>query len=313
MEYKQSNLLVRDLLLVIGDTDLRTRKQNAYLTETWFHKLLFDLKKRVENPEVKQALQFYWYKHGPFSETVKRELGNLVDEKQFSKIRNEHGFVMYHFEGTPKMSKEECFNEARVVLDQIMRETDLFNLKAKMKQIYADAPYEFMGQYKFDYLERITEFKEFIDIGEDNQEFLQNYKGTVIESLYNCEACLPTDETFSEFNQIFANMVGDLTNFLSQDTPIDLFLLGESIKVSKEAWECFTKGIRIEWHDPLYEEKISFWKRDFSDCIKGFNKTVALLSEELLKKYSDTSLGDIEPKTGANTIMKAIVLGYTNE
>jgi len=305
--------LIRSLLLAIGEQDLKIRKEKASLGETWFHKLLFDLKRKVDNKEVKDALQFYWYKHGPYSETIRQELVSLCDEQIFSKNTTENGFVLYRLEETPSFTNQESFLESRVVLDQIISETDLFRLKTKVKEIYDDAPYKFMKTYKHDYLERIREFKYFIETGEENERFLNNYKEKLIERLYNCESLLPFDKTFSEFNQIFANMTGEIITFMSMDDKKDLFLLDESLRVSEEAWDCFAKGVRIEHHDLLYDKKVLFWKNDFSVLIKRFTKTVALLNEELLEKYAKISLKEIEPKTDTNTIMKAIVLGYTNE
>lgn len=305
--------LVRNLLLAIGEQDLRIRKEKAYLGETWFHKLLFDLKRKVDNKEIKDALQFYWYKHGPYSETIREELKSLCDEQVFSKTTSENGFIFYRLEIPPSFTAKESFLDARVVLDQIISETDLFRLKSKVKEIYNDAPYKFMKIYKHDYLERIREFKYFIETEEDNENFLNNYREKLIETLYECESLLPFDKIFSEFNQIFANMTGEIIMVMSMDDKKDLFLLDESLRVSEEAWDCFTKGVRIENHDPMYDKKVLSWKTDFLASVKRFTKIVALLNEELLEKYGTVSLKETEPKTDTNTIMKAIVLGYTNE
>ncbi|MFH1391209.1 MAG: hypothetical protein ABIH20_02755 [Candidatus Diapherotrites archaeon] len=305
--------IVRNLLLAIGEQDLKIRKEKASLTETWFHKLLFDLKQKVDNKEIRDALQFYWYKHGPFSETVKQELVSLYNENIFSQTVSENGFVFYRLEKRISLPNEGHFSVAKKVLNQIIIETDLFKLNNKVKEIYDNAPYKFMKNYKHDYLERIREFKYFIETGEENEKFLENYKEKLTDSLYGCESLLPFDKTFSEFNQVFANMVGEITTFMSMNNGKDLFLLDESLRVSEEAWECFAKGLRLEHHDSFYDKKVPFWKKDFSDSVKRFTKTVALLNEELLEKYSEISLKEIEPQTDTNTIMKAIVLGYTNE
>jgi len=305
--------LVRNLLIAIGEQDLKIRKEKAALSITWFQKILFDLKQKIDNKEIRDSLPFYWYKHGPFSEVIQQELTTLYEEEVFSQITTENGVVLYRLKKTPKVINEKSFLVAHTVLTQIISETDLFRLHDKLKEIYVNAPYEFMPNYKMDYLERIREYRELVDLEKDNQKFLKEYKERLVACLYECESLLPLDETFSEFNQIFANMVGEITTFMSLNKDDDLFLLDECLKVSLEAWDCFAKGVRLEHHDSYYDDKVPAWKKDFSDSVKRFTKTVALLNEELLEKYSELSLKEIEPQTDANTIMKAIVLGYTNE
>ncbi len=305
--------LIRNLLLAIGEIDLHKRKEKALLTETWFHKILFDLKKRVESQKIQDSLQFYWYKHGPYCEPIREELIKLVGAKIFSKIENDNGLIFYQLDKKPQFIKNKYFSDSKIVLEEIISETDLFRLRSKVKEIYAGAPYVFMPNYKIDYLEIIREYRELIEIEKDNKKFLDGYKERVVKSLYECESLLPFDDTFSEFNQVFANMVGEITTCLSLNKDTDLFLLDECYKVSVEAWDCFAKGVRLEHHDQFYDDKVQYWENDFSDSVKRFTKTVALFNEELLEKYSGLSLKEIEPQTDANTIMKAIVLGYTHE
>lgn len=313
MPTQKSTDIIRNLLIIISEIDEQNRREKAFLSETWFHKLLFNLQRRIDNIEVKTALQFYWYIHGPYSEDVRRELQALEREGIFEVNPTLNGNA-YRLNTKPKIAESKSLAQAGRVMLQIYKENNLYDLKSTLKTIYIGAPYEFMSHYKFNYLESLKDLKSFIESNEE-KKFIDQYKSKVIDYLYDAETLLPTSKLFETYNQVFSNMVGEITSVLSllSNYNEEIYSVESAIKLSEEAWECFAKGIRIEEHDSAYDSRIEVWEKTFQDSLKGYASNLALFSQQQLKRLDGKNLRLKEELPPSIGIMRAIVLGYLNE
>ncbi len=311
MQGEETAQTVRGLLIAIAEIDELKRGGKAFLSETWFHKLLYDLKRRVDDREIKGALQFYWYIHGPFSEDVRYELQTLVEEKVFESNSTFSGNA-YRLKVKPKRAESKGLVVAGKVLKQIYAEINPYNLKSLMKTIYLEAPYKFMPQYKFSYLDGLKDLKMFIE-QDESKKFIEEYKAKVIDNLYEAEILLPSHKLYATYNQVFGNMVGEITALLALSDQHGIYAIESAIKLSEEAWECFAKGVRIENHDPAYAHRKEAWGKNFEDSLSGFANMLALFSQQQLKNMSGYTTKTTQEPPHSIGVMRAIVLGYLNE
>ncbi|VVB98830.1 Uncharacterised protein [uncultured archaeon] len=311
MPDEQTTQMVRDLLITIAEIDEFKRGDKAFLSETWFHKLLYDLKRRIDDQEIKNVLQFYWYIHGPFSEDIRCELQGLAQDKIFESVSTLSG-NSYRLKIKPKKTEMKSIAIAGKVLEQIYAENNPYNLRSLMKTIYLEAPYKFMPQYKFNYLDSLKELKMFIE-QDETQTFIENYNAKVIDNLYEAESLLPSNRLYGTYNQVFGNMVGEITALLTLSAQHDIYAIESAIKLSEEAWECFAKGVRIEKHDPVYTHRKEAWSKNFEDSLSGFANMLALFSQQQLKNLGGYSTKPTQEPPPSIGVMRAIVLGYLNE
>jgi uncharacterized phage-associated protein len=302
----------RELLLLVAQLNCETNGSRAMISETAFQKILYDFREKVEDDKIKSDLHFYWYKHGPYSPEISNALGRLVVQKVLS-VSVVNGQKLYQLSHKLKETAIQNVASAKTILVQILEEIDIYHISNLVKKIYEKAPYPFMPIYKMEYLRALQEYLELLEHETDSNDlkFLKNYQKKIGDYLYESEYQLPDDELFTDFNTIFSNMVGEISQIFSQNKVIESTLLNEITKISESAWTCFAKGLRIAKHDSYYDENVSRWEEDFRESVDFYRANLVGFNQLLLQKEILSSSKVTEFSEG-NDVLEAIVKGYNN-
>lgn len=307
----QDNLL-RDLIILISEADIKNRKDKAKLCETQIHKLLWDLKQRIDNNAIKNALNFYWYRQGPYSPSISAILEKAKEEKIFSITKiNEHDF--YTLQGKPTYDKTNPeLSQAKKVITQILEDTDMYDLPKLVRKIYYHfAPFKFQPTYKFEFLDLLNEYVELVFDRTSNTEYKQNILQKLITALSKAEANLPNKKSFSKFNDLFSQFVGDIqviTDLYKDNEQEFIFTIKNE---ANHIWDVFAQGVRIEAHDAFYDNLVPQWQENFNEFLNGLEISLNAFSELVSRKSKEYVNKPIESLDSKSLeFLNAICKGY---
>ncbi len=273
-EFGTQRLIDTDLIssLIYNITKIGMKKAD-YIGKMDYHKILYLLRKKLDNNNrIKNSLQFYWYRYGPYSTLIEGSIKDLKREKILypSEKSKGEGFILAdeYDHDYNEIDFETALDEIVVILEDY----DLFADRDDIlkNKIYIYAPYKFQRFYKFDFLPKIKGLKEgsLLSIRGFGDEEL-------IKLLSLAEAKLPLDERFDEFNKVFSRFVTDSNLFFKK---IDNEFYEEGLEIygdiSEEIWKVFCKRLRTVKYDPYYEDKIDGW-------IEIYKKSLSALMEKI--------------------------------
>jgi hypothetical protein len=265
MDVKPEEIIVR--LLEIN------RKISGHpqdVTRTYLHKILYLLhcNKKLG---LQASLPFYWYKYGPFSDTVDSAIRSAVDGGKIEEIRPSSDLEAYRLKMTPRKTVPGPIEGS---LLSLLIKWNPYRTPDLIRHVYEEcAPWPFYPAYKLDFLDRIGDLAG--ETGEDRISTLEPFTGPLpdgrlkphLASLMRAEGALPKEPGMEHFNSLFLGFSGAsarlmtavLTGKLSVSEMRDVFRAGTDV------WDTFTSGARTlpRGRDREYEKCSGAWNEDF--------------------------------------------------
>lgn len=293
-------------------------KPDLKLPKTALHKILFRVKRDLSeyNP-VGEALPFYWYNYGPYSEVVESSIDALKSRGILREEETHTGKSLLML--NDHLSDTVNFEEVNTIIERIINKVNPYNLEAFVNQIYQDyAPYEFMLHYKVDFLSLL---EEYLKSHPASQSTLNKYIDEpdtpaidrLEDTLYECEAELVEEQLFDSFNDEFTDFVSgagkafDLIRDGEDYTPSIPDLIST---VAVEIWRTFAKGIRTleNGHDRYYEPKLEKWIQDYQTSFTSLSYTI----DRFNMNVSGNTLHNTPRETDERSkrIISSLVEGY---
>ena len=276
------------------------------------HKTIFKAKQESESDNIKNCAPFYWFNYGPYSELVEAVLHELLftGDLREAKVSEETSLLVIDVKGIEDhdiMFDEFLQNYAQDIkkFDSIVMDMNFFEIDKHIREIYHKyAPFPFMKIYPHEFLPKLKKLYSKIISGQTSlspwaeSEELENL-------LYECEANLPEDPIFENFNQSFSHYVTALSRAL--DDEIDAVIFSSAFELADEIWFTFAKGVRILAHDEFYNNRIPQWKYQFNIDCWNLAQKVKKFDEQVLKKCKFKSI-DLTEKQ--KKILSAMLTDY---
>lgn len=316
----QQDEKIRDMIIEIF---LEHEGSDNIFAEYHIHKILYQYKKNIEGefPRLSRDLPFYWYKHGAYSQPVRKCLNILSENKiltrsdSFGPYGNEGSLftlnrsrlpMPFHPDLKPR-AIDELYNVVRsfrLLKEKVFREGmhdnpgKLFN-----KIIYQKyAPYSFQTLYNMTYLELVN------NLSFSNKRLFKKQIVELKNTLCECEAELPLEETlFEKFNELFISYVTStnrLLRYYERDGGDFSYINSILMPVSNTVWDTFADGVRIldkgHEHESYYNDEIQAWNIKYErDLVKLFveldkykTNVLCVVGERGLTRIDDQSSRD---------------------
>jgi hypothetical protein len=282
------NSFIMDLILTIFIEMKYKFSHDVKLTKRQVQKILFALKMELIN-EIGDELPFYWYNHGPFSELVAGDLDGLVGK--FLSTEPKNGYNLYVMKSELTNTLVDDYIVDSIV--NIVKKANPFNFNPFISYIYNEfAPFDFMPNFKIEFLNAFTEYNKHISNGQTLLDvYLENpvTSKDLLEICYDCEAKLPFDPLFKDFNESFSRFLS-VFETIYENEPDNEVLFFKTYELADEIiWNTFSGGVRIlqEGHDDYYEDKLDNWKYDFQNSLSNMKIKIKDFSYNDFKFTSD--------------------------
>lgn len=236
--------------------------RNMGISKTLMIKLVFKIKQVLgKDHELYSHLPYYWYFYGPFSQPIHDSFIFFHDKYEY----NSFGQVilkdkcMNEFNNNVFISK---YPEIEPITNDLLKSSQRFYKNIK-KDIYKEyAPFDIMYPFKF----------KIFDIAHDSRSPEQFDNDEFIKNMFRCEAKLPCDSYYTEYNDVFSRFVTNL-DFINGENKFGPCwnLLRDPIK---DLWKTFAKGVRVEYKDDYYNYKQASWNRDYLGSLKELSITI---------------------------------------
>lgn len=273
----------------------KLKEKNMGVSRYGAQKTLYKLKKELgKDNSLYNSIPYYWYIHGPYSETLDSGLKAIINtpllEKHNSLYKLNDNYYYLLSENLEKYFKLifDFFPEVDEIFDDLIKNRNRFyNLD---KEVYLDyAPYPFMPPYKF----------EIYNVMNSNNGYDYSIMEDMMPIYFDCESKLPYDEFFSDYGDVYSNFVGILDRFFTKDIIGDYF---EHIKVnSVNIWCTFAQGLGYKYHDEFYEYKSQIWKMNFKKQTSGLEASLKNL-RKIPREHKNLNNGSKNYKFVSHTV-----------
>ena len=237
--------------------------RNMSISKTLILNLVFKIKKVLgNNHELYFQLPYYWYCQGPFSQPISDSFiffQDKFDIDSFGQVILKDEYLN-EFNDVDFISK---YPEIEPITKNLLRNCHKFYKNIK-RDIYKDyAPFDIMYTFKFNVFDIAHNLKSAEQF--DNDKFIKN--------MFSCEAKLPCDSFFVEYNNLFSKFITNLDYIYDEDNFCTYWnFLRNPIK---ELWKTFVKGVRVENKDDYYNYKLPSWNRDYLSNLKELSITIS--------------------------------------
>lgn len=287
-------LILKELTRKIFE-NFNENKKLTKIPKKTIQKVLYRLSGKLsETNPIKNAIPFYWFLAGPYSEKVD---SGIVSMKSEQVLLPDNGiYEMYMFNPDLIHSRfldhDASFQEAREIISKEVTHMRGFSNLQLVKDIYDDAPLLFYPTYKSRFL---VYFESFCNYYLEQNENLSNLfsENDILESLEKTKLSLPSDQLFKKFNVVYQDFVLIITNVLNYNKKNDsefLTVLQSLGDLANKVWNVFAYGARILEHDEFYEPKVSMWNEMFTEQTLQLEEAVrktSLFVTEILQISSD--------------------------
>jgi len=256
-------------LYLIGEL-LDELPEEGQLYHIDLHKILYLLEKEIDDSNsIADMLPFYWYRHGPVSQTVfdARDQAQKTGVANVDENEHEASVISPGPQEPPAPSVPDSdLSDAEATLTEIVEDYNFRESRDKLleEKIYTEAPYRFQSTFKFDVLPTV---RDFVRNDADNTDALMDY-------LYSAEGKVPLDDEFSEFGRVFSRYVSLAEVFISGYDGEDALLKAEFEELTKICWEMFCNRLRCQTADGEYSNSIESWEDDAEQSLRLFRQSL---------------------------------------
>ncbi len=247
--------------------------------KTAIHKILYKLYTVLpDDNKIRDQLPFYWYNYGPFSEVVAGELSALAESGILVEVTADSGNTMLQLSGPGEYPDTSDFEEASYHLENITKNVDLYNIKPFISEMYNNsAPVKLYPLFKLGFLDPLTKLA-------DKPIVTRREISSLERTLYKCEAFLPSDNIFDDFNESFSSFVTSTARIFDEiDDGEDTGYLTDMCSArTEQTWMAFTKGVRILHHHDYYNQKVPHWNILYERSLKTYIRDIEIYYEDVL-------------------------------
>lgn len=250
---------------------LSAKQRHPHVSKKKILKVLFQVKQQLpDENHVKDRLAYYWYKEGPYSETVDAGINHLVSAGKIKK-RSDHGMT-YELDSSkaliPLMKHDDDMDEAGRKISEIVER--FVNIGDAVRDIYKNAPYEWYTVYNYVFRNKFEGYCSSI-LG-DHASSLSNED---IQSALD-EAVLkyPPLPEFIEHRRIFMDFAKMLNAFLLSDERANTNALAILQQLFDEIWIVFAHGVRVEHHDNYYGDRVTDWQKMYEQKLDDLDADI---------------------------------------
>lgn len=242
----------------------KLKEKNMGISPYGIQKTLFKLKMELGKDNLlSESIPYYWYYHGPYSETVKSTVDSFTNSKNFlEKNKSQYKLNEETYNSMTKNPDKtfsfifDFYPEVKEVFVDLIHNKDRFyKLDQEVYQDYA--PYPFMYPYKFEIYNQLN-----------NNSTNNVIADKLISKYYECESKLPFDGFFNGYEEIYSNFVGIIDKLHTKDLFEENF--GSISSKSMDLWNIFAPGLGYKNHDDHYKYKKKFWAQKFRVEINKF-------------------------------------------
>lgn len=237
------------------------KENNEPISETQMQKLIFKIKMELgDDHELFDELPYYWYIHGPFSDVVRDSFNDI--KNNFCELQTYNKVILKKQQDNFKNCELiDNFSEIIKISNSIIHNQNIFpNI---IKHVYEEyAPYKVMLPFKFEIYQTAN-----------NNRFSQNFDvDKYVDTFYECESQLPSDNYFVNFSEIYSQLCINL-DLINENGTFDenwRFLR----RLIKELWITFAKGLRVKSKDMYYDDEVDVWNQKFEDNLRIVSQSV---------------------------------------
>jgi hypothetical protein len=213
------------------------------------HKAVYELR---EGGLVKpDAVPYYWYKHGPYSEVLDSAIKLLVAKGDLQTTAVEGGRTVTL---QPRLI-EPPSRDVEPILVGFSR----YNTNQRNRSIYLDhAPTDFQPAYRLDYLDALTDWSK---IG--HRSAIESGPGSLARAqraLQKAETVWPDDTPYEQVLPAFIDYVSIMSSYTG-DPELAAGHANTLLDDGKAMWNTFAQALRIAAHDPFYDDQLDAWER----------------------------------------------------
>jgi hypothetical protein len=325
----QQDEKIRDLIIEIF---LEHEGPGNIFAEYHIHKILYQYKKNVkgEFPQLSKDLPFYWYKHGAYSQPVRKWLTILSEDKILTRSDS---FGAYGNEGSlftinksrlsvpfhPNL-KQKAIDELygivrsfRSLKEKLCREESHDNPGKLFNKILYEkyAPFPFQTLYNMTYLELIN------NISFSNKRSFKRQIAEIKSSLCECEAVLPVEEPlFNEYNELFISYVTStnrLLRYYERDGDNYSHITSILIPMSNTVWDTFADGVRIldkgHEYESYYSDDIPAWKIKYERDLAKLGVDIDKYKTNVLDVVGEKGLTRVDDQS-SREFLSTVIGGY---
>lgn len=244
-----------------------------YVGKMDFQKIIYLLQKKMDE----EVCPFYWYKHGPYSETI----AHAVEELEQDEVISPHEKGGYATEDVVKKEMDKRTKETLyLIIDQYSFRRDRESFLEE--DIYPDAPFEFQRYFRN---ECYPEFKKF---RENHRSYSARTASKFFRDRLNrAEAFLPLDSRFDEFNEEFSRFAFNIrTYFESVDSDdFDTKDLDVIMEIAKKIWSAFVEFVRLETAENFPKERMRAWEQKAEEKLEFVKRFNDVLEKRAVDMY----------------------------
>ena len=271
--------------------NFKTKKSQHKLPKKTLQKILFKLNKSLpENDSVKNAIPFYWFLEGPYSEVIDQTICMMKDKQILLNADDRYELYKYNSDLQDRRfinHQEYDFEKIRKAIYDIVNNTSKFSNLLLVKEGYAESPILFYPSYKTDFL---SHFESYCDHYIRNTTSYSIFTEPVLLSeLKQSIFAIPPNPIFTDFKILFLKFVQTVEKtfeFKNKKDPRYTIVLESLKSLSREIWNTFAYGARILEHDEYYLDKIPDWENMFSDKIRILDSAITTVIQ-----ITETNLG----------------------
>lgn len=290
------------------------------ISKTAIHKILYRTKALASsNDAIADALPYYWYNFGPFSQIVEEAIALLKKSGVLMEVEGWRGRTRLQIRRLHPSSHSiiPIAEPPLLAAYQEYREKRLFSF---VEGIYReDAPFQpFMPLYTHDYLKPLERVKELSEPDESGVDLSIDHSEKTIEriehSLYDCEAESVDDPLFSQFNDLLSSLVTHASRvfrFALDEHSAPPSLLELTFKASEAVWMAFSHGVRIHptAHDSYYNRDVQGWIPIYNSELKRVEMVLDLFADTVRMSIVNHSPPRCNPNEKGQKVLESILRG----
>ena len=254
---------------------------------TKFKMLDLIYKIKMEFDELSPILPYYWCYLGPYS--------NMVDDsyKQLKKFCVGYNSIILNENSIDKFKINQFISEYSEIEDiasNILNDQDFFYSSLEKDIFRQYAPLNIMYPFKFDIYDVAYNLRSINSFNCDDY----------VKSVCMCEAKLPNDRYFDQYNDLFSDFITNL-DFINEEHNLSYYWSTLRFPII-ELYKTFARGVRVQFHDEIYNDFEDIWDLKFKNSLSELRVIVNKTEQYVNFSFEDNEYTNSEKKIINSTI-----------
>ena len=265
--------------------------RNMTITKFSMMNLIFKIKNESgRGSELYSCLPYYWYLK-PYSSEVADSFNYL---KSYCSLKDDLVIL--------KDSYLDEFKNTEILLNYPEIEDITYNIlddkkyfyTALEKDVYKNyAPFDIMYPFKFEIFDTAFNCRVLSQINCDDY----------VKALFVCEAKLPSDSYYNHYCVLFSELLTNI-DLINDENNLENYWNVFRFPI-QEMWKTFTKGVRVQFKDEIYEPYEKIWDLKFKNSLEELSIMV-----NKTNKFINFDLQDINYTSSQTKMIKTTIGSY---